>query len=257
MLCPGGVPPENILCKLHNGVFSRPHTRINTECFLPTREGVSGYRKGSSMGKRFPPYTGGCIGIKIAGSSYIAVSSLHGRVYLLRRASFWQIAGFLPTREGVSQKHIYCFPCLLFPPYTGGCIERPCYRHRLRRVSSLHGRVYRIRSFCRRALECFLPTREGVSAGTSQGCAISRRGENPTKNLFMIRAARPGFFVLGYGIRLRYLFFISMSSICSDIAATVFKTETGFLPAKNIATCAMYSSLVMAETKVRAYCVLD
>ena len=196
MLCPGGVPPENILCKLHNGVFSRPQTRINTECFLPTREGVS--PSSQSM-------------------------------ILLRQ----------------------------FPPYTGGCIEKAMFKNELDAVSSLHGRVYRHPHYLIPYLARFLPTREGVSAGTSQGCAISRRGENPTKNLFMIRAARPGFFVLGYGIRLRYLFFISMSSICSDIAATVFKTETGFLPAKNIATCAMYSSLVMAETKVRAYCVLD
>ena len=50
-----------------------------------------------------------------------------------------------------------------FPPYTGGCIVFCNQNVRVKRVSSLYGRVYRgaLRTF--QAYAGFLPIREGVS----------------------------------------------------------------------------------------------
>lgn len=52
-------------------------TRINTECFLPVREGVSLYKNDMSAVHAFPPCTGGCIeqlqSIRIATDSFLPV----------------------------------------------------------------------------------------------------------------------------------------------------------------------------------------
>ena len=124
------------LCNLHNEVFGGPQARINTECFLPTREGVSpsiatanaqalvsslhgrvyrSFRAHVEHNNVFPPYTGGCI-----ATAHICTNIWHR---------------FLPTREGVSVQTVGSLHGrayrlrdrgkrmhLSFPPYTGECI---------------------------------------------------------------------------------------------------------------------------------------
>ena len=77
-------------------------TRINTECFLPIREGVSHSESSLRASEPFPPYTGGCIGHGNVRVSVRRVSSLYGRVYRTKK------------------KH--SVTTTMFPPYTGGCI---------------------------------------------------------------------------------------------------------------------------------------
>ena len=52
---------KSYLCNLHNEVFGRVETRINTKYFLPVREGVSDIYSIRSRPVPFPPCTGGCI----------------------------------------------------------------------------------------------------------------------------------------------------------------------------------------------------
>ena len=131
------------MCKLHNEVFEVAETRINTECFLPIREGVSELNERTECHFSFPPYTGGCIGRLFWTVKLSMVSSLYGRVY--QTDKLWNSFDmcFLPIREGVSRfSWIYSFQ-ILFPPYTGGCIVNQNVLVGLQIVSSLYGRVYR------------------------------------------------------------------------------------------------------------------
>ena len=93
---------EYYLCNLHNKVFGRVETRINTKCFLPVREGVSVAVFLLPFFFTFPPCTGGCI----------------GQFYNFKL----DMVSFLPVREGVS---------------LGWCSDTI-----LSAVSSLYGRVY-------------------------------------------------------------------------------------------------------------------
>ena len=54
----------------------------------------------------------------------------------------------------------------MFPPYTGGCIVKGRVVFCWSQVSSLYGRVYRLRICEVFLLFCFLPIREGVSANS-------------------------------------------------------------------------------------------
>ena len=72
------------MCKLHNEVFEVAETRINTECFLPVWEGVSGELEDLLGVKKFPPCMGGCIEACDEGIKDPRVSSLYGRVYRRR-----------------------------------------------------------------------------------------------------------------------------------------------------------------------------
>ena len=48
---------ERHLCNLHNEVFEAAESRINTECSLTIREGISGIIIGTRIEKAFPHYT--------------------------------------------------------------------------------------------------------------------------------------------------------------------------------------------------------
>lgn len=48
---------ERHLCNLHNEVFEAAESRINTECSLTIREGISGYLLTTDAGRQFPHYT--------------------------------------------------------------------------------------------------------------------------------------------------------------------------------------------------------
>lgn len=52
---------KSYLCNLHNEVFGGAKTRINTEGFLPAREGVSLDAAKTGFENALPPCTGGCI----------------------------------------------------------------------------------------------------------------------------------------------------------------------------------------------------
>ena len=77
-------------------------TRINTECFLPVREGVSQRSSLPPNPDVFPPCTGGCIAWKELESDIQTVSSLYGRVYRFVKVKKQNVLSFLPVREGVS-----------------------------------------------------------------------------------------------------------------------------------------------------------
>ena len=79
-------------------------TRINTECFLPTWEGVSRPIERLTWPCPFPPYMGGCIASISFSCKSKDVSSLHGRVYRERDEIVIRGVGFLPTWEGVSER---------------------------------------------------------------------------------------------------------------------------------------------------------
>ena len=112
------------LCNLHNEVFGGPQARINTECFLPTREGVS------------PSIA--------TANAQALVSSLHGRVYRAHINKYESKTKFPPYTGGcIGRSVAYTRHTDRFPPYTGGCIIQQLRAHLFKGVSSLHGRVYR------------------------------------------------------------------------------------------------------------------
>ena len=151
------------LCKLHNEAFEMAETRINAECFLPIREGVSKKCAEEILKKWFPPYTGGCI-VEIINCFVLAgVSSLYGRVYRIRPVWSSNWTSFLPVWEGVSENFGLVQFGETFPPCMGGCIVTNISIKDATKVSSLYGRVYRIHENKDRATGCFLPVREGVS----------------------------------------------------------------------------------------------
>ena len=78
---------------------------------------------------------------------------------------------FLPIREGVSKEGLNPPQAVLFPPYTGGCIELVVDTMEDVEVSSLYGRVYRdlVHNLC--IYNSFLPIREGLSpVNARKGC---------------------------------------------------------------------------------------
>ena len=48
---------ERHLCNLHNEVFEAAESRINTECSLTIREGISNDEQNGIQTVRFPHYT--------------------------------------------------------------------------------------------------------------------------------------------------------------------------------------------------------
>ena len=89
---------ERHLCNLHNEVFEAAESRINTECSLTIREGISIFfttRRTSNF-----------------------VPSLYVRVYRRQRKSLFYQMGSLTIREGISPKQIPANLLKLFPHYT-------------------------------------------------------------------------------------------------------------------------------------------
>ena len=142
-------------------------TRINTECFLPVREGVSLFPSCNALWISFPPCTGGCIGRQIPFCTDHRVSSLYGRVYHEQNIFAGWTQCFLPVREGVSESRSNCSAWAVFPPCTGGCIRSVLESHSFLKVSSLYGRVYRNLDSKYVFFKRFLPVREGVSENGS------------------------------------------------------------------------------------------
>ena len=173
---------------MHNEVFEVAETRINTECFLPIREGVSSFNRGCVKSffsflpiregvsgihtyirnkLKFPPYTGGCIEMLKGTPNKMTVSSLYGRVYRIPVMKMSVIWSFLPVWEGVSFHYQRLNLQVRFPPCMGGCIICILCHFFIMHVSSLYGRVYREYYIRAHHPERFLPVREGVSDSLS------------------------------------------------------------------------------------------
>ena len=125
-------------------MFEVAESRINTECFLPTWEGVSDDVESVLSLLKFPPYMGGCIVNLVSPRFSRLVSSLHGRVYHMKKDFSIPKKSFLPTWEGVSVDFGVTADPSKFPPYMGGCIVSLLPVCIISFVSSLHGRVYRL-----------------------------------------------------------------------------------------------------------------
>ena len=139
------------------------------ERFLPIREGVSQPHGFPSAGITFPPYTGGCIEIRVAARKIISVSSLYGRVYRIWFVIEYLFLRFLPIREGVSLSKSCRTSDKMFPPCMGGCIAAIHNFLKDVCVSSLYGRVYHFLLALSAQIGCFLPVWEGVSGGNKKG----------------------------------------------------------------------------------------
>ena len=164
--CIGASPVNISVSSLHGRVYRlyRLLCYLNGG-FLPTWEGVSPGCRGGCSCRLFPPYMGGCIGVRKSCSIIGRVSSLHGRVYHRLLLSHQSSPCFLPTWEGVSPfiRSVETPP--QFPPYMGGCIENCRSFTQWVNVSSLHGRVYHRGADLICHFTGFLPTWEGVSHG--------------------------------------------------------------------------------------------
>ena len=133
---------EYYLCNLHNEVFGRVETRINTKCFLSVREGVSRSFLSVEAADKFPLCTGGCISNFECKGQCHSVSSLYGRVYHVAISTQNMPSSFLPVREGISRHKKTGLATRSFPPCTGGCIMTERKWSLAACVSSLYGRVY-------------------------------------------------------------------------------------------------------------------
>ena len=91
------------MCKLHNEVFKVAEIRMNNECSLTMREGISKKTSFFAVFRTFPHYARGYIDAfsLLAGASF--VPSLCARVY--RRADGIHAGGrsSLTMREGISR----------------------------------------------------------------------------------------------------------------------------------------------------------
>ena len=154
---------ERHLCNLHNEVFEAAESRINTECSLTIREGISDFQVCRGRFIPFPHYTWGYIGRGMSDQREGIVPSLYVRVYRKKRREFLQKAVpslyvrvyrtgngqggndncSLTIREGISCKFLQnCFRDS-FPHYTWGYIDSRAGDANERAIPSLYVRVYR------------------------------------------------------------------------------------------------------------------
>ena len=134
---------ERHLCNLHNEVFEAAESRINTECSLTIREGISAVSSEHVTSQMFPHYTWGYIAVDKAGQGWLLVPSLYVRVYRKWRRISQEMEGSLTIREGISDAVINAFNQGEFPHYTWGYIGRTEQSAGDCEVPSLYVRVYR------------------------------------------------------------------------------------------------------------------
>ena len=89
---------ERHLCNLHNEVFEAAESRINTECSLTIREGVSNIKKPDWFTWKVP--------------------SLYVRVYRMAYRDYKKKFSSLTIREGVSVEPLTLEVFTTFPHYT-------------------------------------------------------------------------------------------------------------------------------------------
>ena len=160
---------ERHLCNLHNEVFEAAESRINTECSLTIREGVSRTLKTSSFFGLFPHYTWGCIVLEFLFCHLHSVPSLYVRVYRAYSANMKLRGGSLTIREGVSRTNAGETTGETFPHYTWGCIKEVTRWQDDTPVPSLYVRVYRIEKDQGTTWSSSLTIREGVSVSGMRG----------------------------------------------------------------------------------------
>ena len=154
---------ERHLCNLHNEVFEAAESRINTECSLTIREGISGYLLTTDAGRQFPHYTWGYIVTQWQSNFMTNVPSLYVRVYrCLVFYSFW-IYCSLTIREGISELSADERLFISFPHYTWGYITKKTTKARSSKVPSLYVRVYLSLHCTAHKRWSSLTIREGIS----------------------------------------------------------------------------------------------
>ena len=89
---------ERHLCNLHNEVFEAAESRINTECSLTIREGISASDCSKNAGRVVP--------------------SLYVRVYRAHLQALLDLEGSLTIREGISAVSSEHVTSQMFPHYT-------------------------------------------------------------------------------------------------------------------------------------------
>ena len=154
---------ERHLCNLHNEVFEAAESRINTECSLTIREGISRPQSNRYKQPVFPHYTWGYIVQRHNHPTPPTVPSLYVRVYRLRLDETQTKSSSLTIREGISSVKNTDLLAVLFPHYTWGYIDWEESTVSGLKVPSLYVRVYRKISTFQRIKTGSLTIREGIS----------------------------------------------------------------------------------------------
>ena len=154
---------ERHLCNLHNEVFEAAESRINTECSLTIREGISDAVINAFNQGEFPHYTWGYIGRTEQSAGDCEVPSLYVRVYRIMYVNHNTTASSLTIREGISPVLLSLFQKSLFPHYTWGYIDAGEKSTVCIAVPSLYVRVYRRAHEYKKATKRSLTIREGIS----------------------------------------------------------------------------------------------
>ena len=133
---------ERHLCNLHNEVFEAAESRINTECSITIREGISALEGAGIPLPQFPHYTWGYIEWMKLFWNQKNVPSLYVRVYRANSCRTVFATRSLTIREGISIVEQATLMNAQFPHYTWGYIEGwiPLVSHPS--VPSLYVRVY-------------------------------------------------------------------------------------------------------------------
>lgn len=134
---------ERHLCNLHNEVFEAAESRINTECSLTIREGISDAVINAFNQGEFPHYTWGYIVPFALAVLAVLVPSLYVRVYRPVRSPQKFARGFLTVCEGISYITEKIPMPDMFHHYMWRYIDEVLELHGCHLVLSLHVRVYR------------------------------------------------------------------------------------------------------------------
>ena len=151
------------LCNLHNEVFEAAESRINTECSLTIREGISRAREQIQEKQTFPHYTWGYIGFLRQQRGRPPVPSLYVRVYRTWKRWLGTLRSSLTIREGISLRSQGRPGISEFPHYTWGYIASFSLFVFPWKVPSLYVRVYRRWLLPENVHFCSLTIREGIS----------------------------------------------------------------------------------------------
>ena len=152
------------MCKLHNEVFKVAEIRMNNECSLTMREGISKKTSFFAVFRTFPHYARGYIDEQMESMPEEEVPSLCARVYRGRRRDILRKTGSLTMREGISKIIFHLLKGGEFPHYARGYIVVFVVIQNQLSVPSLCVRVYRLTGLNRKSAHCSLTMREGISS---------------------------------------------------------------------------------------------
>ena len=161
---------ERHLCNLHNEVFEAAESRINTECSITIREGISDAVINAFNQGEFPHYTWGYIGRTEQSAGDCEVPSLYVRVYRTGTPRMPSCSRSLTASEGISELRIRKSPSTSFPHCKWGYIGLLSVVKPAPGVPSLQVRVYRYVYLDLVACHSSLTASEGIStSGIGKG----------------------------------------------------------------------------------------